>query len=131
MSDIILQNVTQVVATLLITLIGVLGAWLTTKLAKKEELKNITAATNELVGAAQLTVLELQQTVVDGWKKINADGKLTDDEKKWLGNALLNKTKEKMSTPAMDLLIAAGVDINAIITGAGESMIRSIKEAQR
>ena len=130
MSNIILQNVTQVVATLLITLIGVLGAWLTTKLAKKEKLKNITAATNELVGAAQITVLELQQTLVDGWKKINADGKLTDDEKKWLRKALLDKTKEKMSTPAMDLLIAAGVDVNAIITGAGESMIRSIKEAQ-
>lgn len=130
MSDIILQNVTQVAATLLITLIGVLGTWLTAKLAKKAELKNITAATNELVGAAQITVLELQQTVVDGWKEINADGKLTKDEKDWLGNALLEKTKEKMSAPAMNLLIAAGIDINAIITGAGESMIRSIKEAQ-
>ena len=130
MTDIIIQNVTQVAATLLITLIGVLGAWRTTKLAKKEELKNITAATNELVSAAQITVLELQQTTVDGWKEIHADGKLTDDEKKWLGKALLDKTKEKMSVPAMNLLTAAGVDVNAIITGAGESMIRSIKEAQ-
>ena len=130
MSNIILQNVTQVVATLLITLIGVLGAWLTAKLAKKAELKNITAATNELVGAAQITVLELQQTVVDGWKELHADGKLTKNEKDWLGNALLEKTKEKMSAPAMNLLIAAGVDVNAIIIGAGESMIRSIKEAQ-
>ena len=130
MLDAILQNATQVVTTLLITLIGVLGAWLTTKLAKKEELKNITAATNELVGAAQITVLELQQTVVDGWKEIHADGKLTKDAKNWLGNALIDKTKEKMSAPAMNLLVAAGVDVNAIITGAGESMIRSIKEAQ-
>lgn len=130
MTDIIIQNVTQVAATLLITLIGVLGAWLTTKLAKKEELKNITAATNELVSAAQITVLELQQTVVDGWKELHADGKLTKDEIDWLGNALLNKTKEKMSAPAMNLLTAAGVDVNAIIIGAGESMIRSIKEAQ-
>ena len=129
MSNIILQNVTQVVATLLITLIGVLGAWLTAKLAKKEELKNITAATNELVSAAQITVLELQQTVVDGWKELHADGKLTKDEIDWLGNALLDKTKEKMSAPAMNLLTAAGVDVNAIIIGAGESMIRSIKEA--
>lgn len=130
MTDIIIQNVTQVAATLLITLIGVLGAWLTTKLAKKEELKNITAATNELVSAAQITVLELQQTVVDGWKELHADGKLTKDEIDWLGNALLDKTKEKMSAPAMNLLTAAGVDVNAIIIGAGESMIRSIKEAQ-
>lgn len=130
MLDIILQNVTQVAATLLITLIGVLGAWLTTKLAKKEELKNITAATNELVSAAQITVLELQQTVVDGWKELHADGKLTKDEIDWLGKTLLNKTKEKMSAPAMNLLTAAGVDVNAIIIGAGESMIRSIKEAQ-
>lgn len=130
MLNTVLENVTQVAATLLITLIGVLGAWLTAKLAKKEELKNITAATNELVSAAQITVLELQQTTVDGWKEIHADGKLTEDEKKWLGNALLNMTKEKMSAPSMNLLIAAGVDVNAIITGAGESMIRSIKEAQ-
>lgn len=130
MTDIIIQNVTQVAATLLMTLIGVLGAWLTTKLAKKEELKNITAAINELVSAAQITVLELQQTTVDGWKEAHTDGKLTDDEKKWLGKALLDKTKEKMSAPAMNLLTAAGVDVNAIITGAGESMIRSIKEAQ-
>ena len=47
-----------------------------------------------------------------------------------MGFSISRKKKEKMSAPAMNLLIAAGVDVNAIITGAGESMIRSIKEAQ-
>ena len=128
MLDFVIQNAIQVVATLLITLIGVLGTWLSVKLAKREELKNIATATNELVGAAQLTVLELQQTLVDGWKEAHADGKLTNEEKEQLGTALLYKTKEKMSAPAMTLLSAAGVDVNAIITGAGEAMVKNIKD---
>ena len=41
MTNVIIENLVQIAATLLITLIGVLGAWLSTKLAKREELKNI------------------------------------------------------------------------------------------
>lgn len=128
MYEIIMETVVQIVATLLITLIGVLGAWLTTKLAKKTELTNISAATDEVVSAAQLTVLELQQTVVDGWKSASADGKLSQDEIKALGDMLIQKTTEKMSDSAKNLLTSAGVDITAIITGAGEAMIQSMKK---
>lgn len=127
MYEIIMETVVQIVATLLITLIGVLGAWLTAKLAKKTELTNINAATNEVVSAAQLTVLELQQTVVDGWKAASADGKLSQDEVAELGKMLIEKTMEKMSDSAKSLLTAAGVDITAIITGAGEAMIQNMK----
>ena len=125
--EIIIETAVQIVATLLITLIGVFGAWLTAKIAKRTELTNISTATNEVIGAAQLTVLELQQTVVEGWKAASADGKLSQDEVAELGKLLVQKTMEKMSDSAKNLLTSAGVDITAIITGAGEAMIQNMK----
>ena len=68
MENVIIETVVQIVATLLITLIGVLGTWLTAKIAKKHELANIAAATDEATKAAQTTVLELQQTTVEAMK---------------------------------------------------------------
>lgn len=127
MNEIIIETGVQIVATLLITLIGVLGAWLTAKIGKRQELSNIAVATDEAVKAAQLTVLELQQTVVDGWKAANEDGKLTNEEVEMLGVMLIDKTVEKMSDSAINLLVSAGVDITAIIKGAGEAMIKQLK----
>lgn len=119
----VISVVTQVVATLLITLIGVLGAWLTAKIGKKVELTNINRAKDELIAAAQQTVMELQQTVVEGLKDAAVDGKLSEDEIAELSLMLMAKTKEKMSAPAIQLLEAAAVDVNAIIRGAGEALI--------
>lgn len=127
MNEVIIETVVQIVATLILTLIGVLGTWLTAKIAKRNELANISAATNEVIGAAQLTVLELQQTVVDGWKAASADGKLSQEEITQLGTMLIEKTMEKMSDSAKNLLTAAGVDITAIIKGAGEAMVQNMK----
>ena len=127
MNEVIIETAVQILATLILTLIGVLGTWLTAKIAKRNELANINAATNEAIGAAQLTVLELQQTVVDGWKAANADGKLSKDEITQLGTMLIDKTMEKMSDSAKNLLTAAGVDITAIIKGAGEAMVQNMK----
>ena len=127
MNEIIMETVMKIMGTLLITLIGVLGTWLTSKISKRQELANISAATHEAVSAAQITVLELQQTVVDSWKAAHEDGKLTDEEVEMLGVMLLDKTVEKMSDSAINLLVSAGVDISAIIKGAGEAMIKQIK----
>lgn len=127
MNEVIMETVVQIVGTLLLTLIGVLGTWLTAKIGKHQELRNISTATTEAISAAQLTVLELQQTVVDGWKAANADGKLTDEEINELGYLLVNKTVEKMSDSAVNLLVSAGVDITAIIKGAGEEMVLRMK----
>ena len=127
MNEVIMETVMQIVGTLLITLIGVLGTWLTAKIGKRQELMNIAVAINEAVNAAQSTVLELQQTVVDGWKAASADGKLTEEEINELGYLLVNKTVEKMSDSAVNLLVSAGVDITAIIKGAGEEMILRMK----
>lgn len=128
MIEIIIENVVQIAATLLITLIGVLGAWLTAKISKSKELANIATATDEVIRAAQTTVLELQQTTVDGWKKANADGKLTKEEITELGKLLLEGTMAKMSDTSKNLLNAAGVDLSAIITGVGEALIAQIKK---
>ncbi len=123
MQDVIINIAAQVVSTLLITLIGVLGAWLTAKIGKRVELTNINKAKDELIVAAQQTVMELQQTVVEGLKEKAADGKLTDEEIEGLCISLLTKTKEKMSLPAIKVLEAAAVDVNALIRGAGEALI--------
>lgn len=126
MQEIIVTYALEIAASLAITLIGVFGAWLTAKLAKKQELANITAATEQVVAAAQLTVSELQQTLVEGWKA-EGSGKLTEEQVERLGQLLLAKTGEKLAAPTLALLEAAKVDITALITGAGESWINSVK----
>lgn len=128
MNEIIIETAVQIIAALLLTLIGVLGTWLTAKLAKKTELANIAAATNEATEAAQSTVLALQQTTVEAMKAASEDGKLTEAEIKELGALLLEKALDKMSEPAKALLISAGKDISAIIQDAGEAMILSMKK---
>lgn len=127
MSEVIFETIVQILSTLLLTMIGVAGAWLMSKIAKRDELSSISIATDEVFKAAQITVGELQQTIVDGWKAANADGKLTDDEIKYLGSLLVQKSIEKLSEPTKKLLTSAGVDISAIITGVGESLIQSMK----
>lgn len=113
----------QIAATLLVTLIGVLGAYLTAKLGASAKLQNIDAAQKELIRAAKLTVGELQQTIVSGLKAARADGKLTAAEVESLKTMLLDKTIEKLSQPAYALLKGAAVDIEALIAGVGESLI--------
>ena len=127
MIEVIIENAVQIVATLLITLIGVLGAWLTAKIAKREDLQNICAATDEAVNAARQTVLELQQTTVEKLKEASADGKLSKDEINELGKLLVDGALAKMSDAAKGVLNAAGVDVTAIIKGAGEAMIANMK----
>ena len=130
MVDIIIENVAQIVATLVITLIGVLGAWLTTKLAQRQELGSINTAMQEVILLAQQTAAELQQTVVDGLKAGRVDGKLSEAEIKALGETLITKTMEKMSAPTTKLLTSATVDVSALIRGAGESWINKMKTEQ-
>lgn len=128
MTNAIIEVTVQILSTLAVTLIGVFGSWLLGKMAKKTQLTNIQSATNELINAAQLTVLELQQTIVEELKAASADGKLSEEEIQELGTLLLNGAKEKVSQPSINLLIASGIDINKIITGAGEALIAQMHE---
>ena len=126
MEQTLISTVAQVIATLLITLIGVMGAWLTAQIAKKQKLAGIAAATQQVIQAAQTTVGELQQTVVESLKAANG-GKLTADQIKDLGQQLIAKTQDKLSDPVVNLLTASAVDVDALITGAGENWIARIK----
>lgn len=129
MTNVILENIVNIFTTLLIMLIGVMGTWLTAQIGKSQRFGNIKTAVESVVNMAQLTAKELQQTVVEDLKHANADNKLTKEEIERLGVLLLNKTREKLSVPTYDLLNAAGVDIEAIIRGAGEAWIQEIKAA--
>jgi len=130
MNTVIIETIVSVLANLAVTLIGVAGAWLVTQIAKSQQLNTINTAVDELTNAAETTVLELQQTVVDELKEASADGKLTQEEITELGKLLLKGTLEKMSDSAMNVLKAANVDINAIVTGAGEALIARIKKGK-
>lgn len=128
MNEVIIETVVQIVATLLLTLIGVLGTWLTVKIGKRQELQSIAAATNEATHAAQTVVLSLQQTVVEGMKAACEDGKLSESEINELTALLLEKAMAQISDPAKNILIASGKDISAIIQDAGEALIGQMKK---
>ena len=128
MNELIVETIVQITATLLLTLIGVLGTWLTLKISKREELATIAAATDEATRAAQNVVLALQQTTVEAMKAASEDGKLTQAEIEHLGALLLEKALAQISEPSKNLLAAAGKDVCAIIQDAGEAMITALKK---
>ena len=126
-TDILIENAVNIAAAFFIALIGVFGAWLTAKLGKSTQLDTVNRAQQELIKLAQITVGELKQTVVDGMKAANKDGKLTKEEIAQLGQLLYEKTTAKLSASAMDVLTAAQVDISALITGTAEHLIGQMK----
>ena len=125
--NILIENAVNIAAAFFISLIGVFGAWLTTKLGKSTQLDTVNRAQQELIKLAQITVGELKQTLVDGMKAAHTDGKLTKVEIAQLGHLLYEKTTAKLSASAMDVLTAAQVDISALITGAAEHLIAGMK----
>lgn len=124
----LIETGVEIVSAFFIALIGAFGAWLTVKLGQKAQLSAINKAQQEVILLARQTVGELQQTVVDQMKADSKDGKLTQEEIRQLGNILLDKTVAKMSSAAGTLLTAAKVDVSALITGAAESWIATLKQ---
>ena len=122
----IIETVMDVLAELIIMLIGVGGTWLTIQMGKNKYVQTINAAQKEVIAMAQVTVGELKQTVVDKLKAGHEDGKLTKDEIQKLGFDLITMTLAKLSDPTINLLKAAGVDVTALIRGAGEDWINSL-----
>lgn len=123
MKDVLIQYGVEILVTLTVALIGVVGAWLAKVLAQKIELSNIASAQKEVTTAAQDTVLELKQTIVDGLKEAAEDNKLTKEEIAELGVKLLTMTMPKISASTIKLLEAAKVDISAMIKSVAESFI--------
>ena len=126
-AGILIENAVEIAAAFFIALIGVFGAWLTSKLGKATQLDTVNRAQQELIKLAQITVGELKQTVVDGMKAAHTDGKLTKEEIAQLGQLLYEKTTAKLSASAMEVLTSAQVDISALITGTAEHLIGQMK----
>lgn len=127
MKDILIQYGVEVIVAIVVALLGMFGAWLAKVTAKKIELSNIASAKDEVISAAQQTVLDLKQTIVDDLKKAAKDGKLTPEEIADLGVNLLSVTIAKLSIPTIKLLEAAKIDISALIKSAGEAYIGVLK----
>ena len=128
--EIVAENIAGWIFSAVAILIGAFGAWVLKKIGKREGLKGISTATDEVIKMATITVGELQQTIVNDLKANAADGKLTKEEIAILGEKLIGKTLEKMSQPVCDLLSAVGTDVIALIKGAGEDWINSLKNAE-
>ena len=127
MEQALIETVLGIIATLATTLIGVFGAWLIAKIGQNEKLKSIKSATEQVILAAQTTVGELNQTVVSTIKQQGL--KLTAEQIADLKDKLLMMAFDKISLPTINLLEAAAVDVNALITGAGEDFIDTLNHA--
>ncbi len=102
------------------------GTWVLSKIGKKKELQNTSIALESLFTITRQTVGELQQVLVKGWKDA-CGGKLTEEQIETLRKELFVLVKKKLDQPTQDLIIAAGCDIDALITGAAEDWINTIK----
>ena len=129
-AEIIAENIIGWIFAVVAIVLGAFGVWVLKKVGKREGLEGISTATDEVIKMAIITVGELQQTIVNDLKANAADGKLTKEEIVMLGEKLVEKTLEKMSQPVYNLLNAAGTDIIALIKGAGEDWINSLKNAE-
>ena len=128
--EIIAENIVGWIFAVVVIVLGAFGVWILKKIGKREGLEGISTATDEVIKMAIITVGELQQTIVNDLKANAADGKLTKEEIVMLSEKLVEKTLEKMSQPVYNLLNAAGTDIIALIKGAGEDWINSLKNGE-
>ena len=124
-----ISSVLSVVAQLAVAGLSVGLTWCVTRIAKTEKFKSISEVLTQLSTTVEDTVGELQQTGVDGLKAAASDGKLTPEEVSALNAKLLDLVKAKMAQPAIELLSAAQIDINALIIGMAESAIKKMKSS--
>ena len=128
--EIIAENIIGWIFAVVAIVLGAFGVWVLKKVGKREGLEGISTATDEVIKMAIITIGELQQTIVNDLKANAADGKLTKEDIVMLSEKLVEKTLEKMSQPVYNLLNAAGTDIIALIKGAGEDWINSLKSEE-
>ena len=123
----LIQYIAEIVGLVLVTAIGIFGTWLLNKLNQKKGLENIALATEQVLDASQKTVLELQQTLVEGWKRAQ-DGKLTPEQIEELNKKVLDITLSKLAEPTLNLLNGAKVDVIALIMSAAEGYVLELKK---
>lgn len=125
--NVIIQYVAELAAVLVISAFGIFGSWLLSKMSQYKGIENITAATEQVIRAAQITVRELQQTFVVNWKENQENGKLTEEQILKLKQKTIEITMKKLSEPTLKLLESAKVDVQTMITSAAEAYIDEMK----
>lgn len=128
MKEFLIEQAAYIITTVVVTAIGVLGAWLTAKLSKYIQLKNVTSALETCLAMTQVTVGELQQKFVEEMKAANVDGKLTKEEISDLHSKLVTFTRDKLTPSIINVITAAGIDLNQFILDAGENFVQELKK---
>lgn len=125
--DLLIEYGMQVAATLLITLIGVLGTWLTLQLGKNAKLKNLNEAQQQIIAIAKDTVLEVKQKLTDDLKAAAKDGKLTDEEKEQAKDTFIELITPKLSSISVKILQAASIDVENFVLGQADTFIKQLE----
>lgn len=128
MKEFLIEQAAYIITTVVVTAIGILGAWLTAKLSKYIQLKNVTSALETCLAMTQVTVGELQQKFVEDMKFANLDGKLTKEEIADLHSKLVTFTRNKLTPSIINVITAAGIDLNQFILDAGENFVQELKK---
>lgn len=125
--NVLIEYLAEVVAIIVVGALGIFGTWLLNKIKQKKGLENIAIATEQVIRASQNAVLELQQTLVEGWKSAQ-NGKLTNEQIEELKESVLEIALAQLAAPTMELLTSAKVDIAAMITSAAEGYVLELKQ---
>ena len=132
MTDIIMNTAAmyamEIIKTIILTLVGIAGAWLLAQTGKSKHLGNINQALQELQGSIAAAVTNLQNTLVENWKAANEDGKLTEQEIDYLNKTLVQTAVNNLSAPALKILNAAHLDLEEYILDYGGQIIFHIKK---
>lgn len=127
MREAIIEVGTQILFEIFLLVLSIGFAYISKALAKTKKLEHVSLAMDEMREVVIAVVGELQQTAVEGLKAASEDGKLSKNDIEWLGKQLVDKVAKGLSTPSIDTLNAAGVDIESMIHSIAEACIASIK----
>lgn len=122
-----IKNGLNILEAACVTALTIAAAVWAKKGGEQKNFQNIILAVSSVLEMARLTVGELKQDMVDQLKEISATGKLTPEQVKEINAELLARTLKKLSEPTKHLLDAVGIDICALIMGAGEDWVRELK----
>ena len=126
--QVIIQYVSEIMALVIISIIGILGALVLKKINQFKKFENISKATARVTLATQETVRCLQQKFVTDWKEKAINGKLTEEQIEQLKKETLEITLAQLGQPFLEFLAAAKIDVSEIIATAAEAYINQIKQ---
>ena len=129
MREALIEIGTQLLFEILLLVLSVSFAYVSKAVTKTKKLEHIAIAIDELETVVMAVVGELQQTTVDNLKAASADGKLSKSDIEYLGKQLVDKVAKGLSTPAIDTLNAAEIDVESMIHSFAEAWIAEIKRS--